>query len=687
MCKKIFTIFLFTLIFWEQQSQNIDQSNRNINNTPPNISATGLQMYCPQSHLKIVTDFQIIDPDDIGALAIYIQITSGYVLGQDILVLSGTHPNIQTQWSTTEGKLKIFGVGNVEVPYIDLIAAVKDVEFYNTSATPSGYRDFSISIGNANYLPSNGHYYIYYQQLGITWTDAKIAAEATTYFGMHGYLATVTSADEAQIVGAQASGAGWIGGSDSETEGVWKWMTGPENGNYFTYTYWNSGEPNNLFDEDYAHVTAPGVGILGSWNDLRNTGDPSGDYQPKGYIVEYGGMPNDPIINIATSTRIIIPEILSTTPVTHCGVSSVVLEATSSIGNVIWYESPISNVVIHTGNTFTTPVLSSPTTYYVQAGCSTVKVPITANVGLMPYVNYIDSNVSTCFQEPITLQANASSGNIYWYDSSTSSQVLHIGNEYTVYDLTASKIFYVEAINNGCTNGTRRAITVHVNFYPIVEDENVTLCEGQSIVLNAEMSDVSYVWDNGSTNSSISVSNPGNYQVGLTNIYGCSSLKTFHVIQRQIPIINNIMVQDQTVEIQLNNPQDYFLYSIDGENFQTSPVFNVVEGGIYNAYVKDVDQCSLVTKEFFVFSIPNFFTPNGDSYNDFWEIKSLDYKFPNAQIKIFNRFGKLISNFKAGEMGWDGNYNGLPLPSSDYWYLIELEPNSKEIRGHFTLKR
>jgi hypothetical protein len=38
--------------------------------------------------------------------------------------------------------------------------------------------------------------------------------------------------------------------------------------------------------EDYAH-TAPGVGITGSWNDLTNTGDPAGNYQPKGYIVEW----------------------------------------------------------------------------------------------------------------------------------------------------------------------------------------------------------------------------------------------------------------------------------------------------------------------------------------------------------------------------------------------------------------
>jgi hypothetical protein len=99
--------------------------------------------------------------------------------------------------------------------------------------------NFSISIGQANYLPSNGHYYQFIPSIGITWTAAKYLPK-TLFITDYKDLATITSADEAKISGEQA-GAGWIGGSDAATEGVRKWVTGPEglaDGGTGT-TFWN----------------------------------------------------------------------------------------------------------------------------------------------------------------------------------------------------------------------------------------------------------------------------------------------------------------------------------------------------------------------------------------------------------------------------------------------------------------
>ena len=57
-------------------------------NDAPVLTATGNQAYCPKSQINIVTDFNITDPDDTGIDALYIQISTGYEIGNDLLILS-----------------------------------------------------------------------------------------------------------------------------------------------------------------------------------------------------------------------------------------------------------------------------------------------------------------------------------------------------------------------------------------------------------------------------------------------------------------------------------------------------------------------------------------------------------------------------------------------------------------------
>lgn len=75
---------------------------------PPQISATGNQIFCGNAPMLIVTEISISDGD--GALdIIYVQISTGYTIGSDFLFLEGVHPNISASWSIGEGQLTLRG--------------------------------------------------------------------------------------------------------------------------------------------------------------------------------------------------------------------------------------------------------------------------------------------------------------------------------------------------------------------------------------------------------------------------------------------------------------------------------------------------------------------------------------------------------------------------------------------------
>ena len=678
---------------------------------PPMIKAQGDQIYCPQNNLNIVTGITIThDVAEVGTQAVYIQISSGYSNGFDKLELSNPalHPSIITSWDVAAGKLKLSSPTGVDVLYSDLESAIKDVVFSNSSATASGTKTFSITIGQANYLPSTGHFYQFISNVGITWTQAKAAAENSIYYGLQGYLATISADDEAKLSGEQASGAGWIGGSDAETENVWKWVTGPEglanngagtifwnglfNGITPNFAFWNSNEPNQSGDEDYAHITAPGVGIPGSWNDLPNTGslNPGDDYQPKGYIVEYGGMPGESPLEIAASTQITIPEATITPPKPICDFGIITLSATSNTGTINWYDAAIGGTLLGTGNTYTTPTINTTTTYYADAGCEINRKKVVATINKTPDTPTAASPVFRCGTGTVTLQATSNIGIINWFTTPTAGTSIYTGNSFTIPNVSANTTYYAEAYDSGC-NSNRTPVNIIIYSPPVVTDEEIILCESQTVMLDAKISGMIYKWSTGEITQTISVSTSGNYSVDVTSLNpeNCTSTKKITVIEYKKPIIKNIDVNKQTITINLTNANDYFEYSVDGLNYQTSNTFYDVAGGLQTAYIRVKDNlCNIneATQNFIVLVFPDFFTPNNDTYNDFWEVTGME-NYPEAQVTIFDQYGKLLTQLKGSKMSWDGTFNKAPLPASDYWYALKIDDTKPTFRGHFSLKR
>jgi gliding motility-associated-like protein len=220
-------------------------------------------------------------------------------------------------------------------------------------------------------------------------------------------------------------------------------------------------------------------------------------------------------------------------------------------------------------------------------------------------------------------------------------------------------------------------------------DETVTLCSGSTVNLTVDIGFSSYLWNTGSTSNTISITAPGNYSVAVTDINGCEKTKSHTVKSSGVATITGVQINDfsgneNSVLIEYSGIGDYE-FSLDGFYYQNSPSFEEVPAGSYLAYVRDKNGCGLSPPlAFYVMDYPKFFTPNGDGFNDFWKIKNLNL-FPNAELNIFDRYGKLLNQLNISNNGWDGTFNGLALPSDDYWFQLIID--DKTIKGHFSLKK
>ncbi|MFV5697569.1 choice-of-anchor L domain-containing protein [Flavobacterium sp. ZT3R17] len=253
------------------------------------------------------------------------------------------------------------------------------------------------------------------------------------------------------------------------------------------------------------------------------------------------------------------------------------------------------------------------------------------------------------------------------------------------------QIIYARIVNGSdCYAITPEKLIVNTFNPPNFQNEKAVLCNGSSINLVINTGFSSYLWNTGATTNSINVTTSGNYSVKVTNPNGCIATKTFEVAASGIATITGATINDfdgneNSVLIEYTGVGNYE-FSLDGSFFQDNPLFNAVAPGDYLVYARDKNGCGLSNPfKIYVLDYPRYFTPNGDGFNDIWEIKNLNL-LPKSKITIFDRYGKLLKELSSTSSGWNGTFNGYTLPSDDYWFNLTFE-DGRIIKGHFTLKR
>lgn len=207
-----------------------------------------------------------------------------------------------------------------------------------------------------------------------------------------------------------------------------------------------------------------------------------------------------------------------------------------------------------------------------------------------------------------------------------------------------------------------------------------------------------------SSTVTVSLSEVGPYRYEAYNFveqggdtFECAISQDFNVVLSEIAQITSVSVERQIdgkqiqVEVSGLGIYEYALDEIDGP-YQDMPIFNGVSEGTHIIYVRDKNGCGiaqrLVERELTPDDFPKFFTPNGDGINDFWQYIAPreSNEIQLTYIQVFDRYGNFLTQITPNSKGWDGTFNGQPLPSSSYWFKAKDNLNN-EIQGFFALKR
>lgn len=245
---------------------------------------------------------------------------------------------------------------------------------------------------------------------------------------------------------------------------------------------------------------------------------------------------------------------------------------------------------------------------------------------------------------------------------------------------------------------------ITLSVFPLPDFEplaNETICANllaETITISPEYNldpnaSYSYLWmPTGDTSPDLTTNQPGEYTLTVTNdITGCSRSRSIIIEARSIATIDDIAVIDASennqATVTISGTGDFEFALDEAGPYQDSNVFTNLLPGFYTVFVRAKEGCGSVSQDFSVIGFDKFFTPNGDGFNDRWQVQGISASIQTGtSIHIFDRYGKLLKELNPLSEGWDGTFNDRQLPSDDYWFYVILE-DGREFKSHFTLKR
>ena len=348
----------------------------------------------------------------------------------------------------------------------------------------------------------------------------------------------------------------------------------------------------------------------------------------------------------------------------------------------IWYSGTNTSVSIcindqqtsYAGNDFAIDDIS------LEQLC-TVKDSVYVGIAVKD-TTYTHSDTTFCInsQQPVFIIDAPTGYTSYLWNTGSTNTTIQVG----------PGIYHVYAYK-GCNV---RIDTIHVsviNAPQVYLGADTILCTGQNIVLGSpEAGGASYLWNTGSTDSSITVTDSGTYALTVT-VYGCSTSDTISISQLTKPSVN--LGSDTALctgeAITLSVPTTPALWS----NGTTGQSITVSDAGTY--WVTETNYCGTTTDSIKIdvglcnIWFPSAFSPDGDGHNDIIRVVGNLQFYRDFSLSIYNRWGERVFNTTNIYQGWDGKLNGVPQDMNTYFYMINytLEGQKHLMKGDFELIR
>ena len=275
---------------------------------------------------------------------------------------------------------------------------------------------------------------------------------------------------------------------------------------------------------------------------------------------------------------------------------------------------------------------------------------------------------------------------------------------YSMYDKNGCKL---TDVSGSVVNSKMVTLTQPGELSVEIGDADNILCAGDGngrALANVKggTAEYNYLWSDGQSNAEAVNLGKGDYTVDVTDANNCMATAKVSIDEPEPMKVHVEMIrpvtqgsEDGEIRLKVNGGVPNYSYSWDPDLWIDDEITGL-SAGKYRARVMDFNSCILDTTITLNniydnrVAIPKAFTPNGDGFNDIWNIERVEF-VDRLQIAVYDRWGKTVYKYEGSGSEyrgtpWAGQDRSKDLPIGSYYYAIVLD-DDKPIIGYVTIVR